>query len=151
MIAIAPVPIASEELAMPDTAARMLDTYPGSPDLDAELLARCLDACTACALTCTQCADACLAEDDVAHLTKCIRQDLDCADLCTATARIVARLTDRENSVTRAALEACAAACAACAAECEEHGRHGMEHCKVCAEQCAACERACRALLDVLA
>ena len=36
------------------------------------------------AQVCTACADACLGEDDVGELTRCIRLDLDCADLCAA-------------------------------------------------------------------
>ena len=37
------------------------------------------------------CADDCLSEDDHADLVRCIRLDLDCADVCDATGRILTR------------------------------------------------------------
>ena len=129
------------------TTAEMLRTHPRTADVDEELLARTLDAVTQCATTCTQCADACLGEDDVARQVKCIRLDLDCADVCTATARILGRRTESDAGVTRAQLEACIAACRACGDECEMHGEHGMDHCAVCAEACRRCEQACQELL----
>jgi hypothetical protein len=83
-------------------------------------------------------------------LARCIRLNNDCADLCTATARILSRQTEPDAAVIRAAIDACAAACAACARECEQHGKH-MEHCRICAEACRTCEGACRALASVKA
>src|SRR5690554_5492529 len=50
-----------------------------------------------CAQACTACADACLSEDMVAELTKCIRTNLDCADLCETTG-IVSRHTGDPTS-----------------------------------------------------
>lgn len=43
--------------------------------------------CVECAEVCTACADACSAEGDPKMLVRCIRLNLDCADLCLATAR----------------------------------------------------------------
>jgi len=129
------------------SAQQMLETYPKSINLDRDLLAACVDACFECAQACTACADACLSEDMVADLVKCIRTDLDCADLCDATGRVLSRHTGYDANLTRTTLEACARACATCAEECERHaGMH--EHCRVCAEACRRCEQACR---DVLA
>jgi hypothetical protein len=126
---------------------QMLETYPKSIHLDRALLAACIDACFDCAQACTACADACLGEDMVADLVTCIRTDLDCADLCDATGRVLSRHTGYDANLTRTTLEACAQACATCAQECERHaGMH--EHCRVCAEACRRCEKACR---DVLA
>ena len=81
------------------------------------------------------------------ELARCIRLNLDCADACAATGRIVARQTEPELALVRAALEACAAACRACAEECERHAAH-HEHCRVCAEECRRCEEACNDLLS---
>jgi hypothetical protein len=65
-----------------------------------------------CAQTCTACADACLSEDMVAELTKCIRTDLDCADICSATGAVLSRHTGYDANITKAMLEACRVACA---------------------------------------
>lgn len=127
-------------------AQAMLDTFPGTFGFDSHELADTIDALVSCATTCTQCADACLSERDVASMTRCIRLDLDCADICGATARVVARQTEYDRKVTRAMLEACIAACSACASECGQHGAH-MDHCRICAEECRRCEQACRTLL----
>ncbi len=130
-------------------AAAMLETYPKSINLDRELLARVVDAALGCSQTCTACADACLSEDMVAELTKCIRTNLDCADICATTARVLSRHTGYDANITRTQLEACIQACKSCGDECEEHaGMH--EHCRVCAEACRSCEQACRELLASL-
>lgn len=129
-----------------DTKA-MLDTHPREFDLDADRLARVVDALAECATTCTQCADACLGEDDPAAMVRCIRLDLDCADICTVASRVLARQTEYDPEITRTQLEACIAACRACGEECGSHGEH-MDHCRVCAESCRRCEQACRELLE---
>lgn len=96
------------------------------------------------------CADACLTEDSVAELRRCIRLNLDCADLCATTAAILGRQTEGDPSVVKAALGACVAACDACGTECSRHaGMH--EHCRVCAEACRRCAEACRTALGSLA
>ena len=60
----------------------MLDAYPKDlGKIDRQKLADCIHACFACGETCTACADACLSEDMVAELTKCIRTNLDCRHL----------------------------------------------------------------------
>lgn len=47
----------------------------------------------------------------MAELTKCVRTDLDCADICNATARVLSRHTGYDANVSRALLEACAVVC----------------------------------------
>jgi hypothetical protein len=79
-------------------------------------------------------------------MIRCIRLCLDCADSCGATGRIVARQTEPDLGVVRAAVEACVVACGACRVECERHAAH-HEHCRICAEVCARCEQACNDLL----
>jgi hypothetical protein len=131
--------------------SQMLSTYPGEVSLDRDLLIRCIDACSDCAGSCTQCADACLAEDIVQELTTCIRLNLDCADICVTTGRVVSRQTGYDAELTSSVLRACVEACGKCAAECEIHAAHGMEHCRVCAEECRLCEQACQELLAAIA
>lgn len=132
-------------------AEQMLDTYPRDFNVDKTLLARCIEACYQCDEACTACADDCLSEQgQVESLVKCIRLNLDCADICAATGRVVSRQTEYDANVTRAQLEACVAACKSCGDECEVHAQHGMEHCRVCAEECRACEQACDELLQAI-
>jgi hypothetical protein len=132
-------------------AAAMLDTYPADlGGVDRQKLVVCIEACFACAQTCTACADACLSEQNVAELTKCVRSNLDCADVCDTTGRVLSRHTGYDANLARAVLEACAAACKSCGDECERHAGMGMDHCRVCADECRRCEAACRELLDSL-
>jgi hypothetical protein len=128
----------------------ILRTHPRPAIADVPVLARCIDECGACEATCTICSDACLGEDDVAPLIRCIRLCLDCADACDSTARIVSRQTEPAPATQRATVETCLAACRASAEECERHAHH-HEHCRLCAEQCRRCEQACEELLAALA
>jgi hypothetical protein len=96
---------------------------------------------------CTACADACLAEQSVTDLRRCIRLNLDCADVCEATGRTLSRLTALDRADSRKLVDACADVCRRCAEECDRHAAMGMEHCWVCAEACRRCEEACRALV----
>lgn len=129
--------------------AEMMRAYPAEINLDRNLMARVVDALVECAQACTACADACLSEEMVADLRKCVRTNLDCADSCSATARILSRHTGYGADITRAHLEACVVACRSCGDECAQHaGMH--DHCRVCAEACRACESACAELLTAL-
>jgi hypothetical protein len=127
----------------------ILETHPHAPAGDRDAIARCVEACAACAADCVVCADADLAEPGVAEMIRCIRSCLDCADACAATGRIAARRTESDAAVVRAAVVACATACRVCAEECERHAAH-HEHCRICAGTCRACEQACDALLATL-
>ena len=129
---------------------QMLQTYPAEINLDRDLLARVIDTLVECSQACTACADACLSEDMVAELRKCIRTNLDCADSCATTARILSRHSGYDADLTRAHLQACIAACRACGDECEQHASM-HEHCRVCVEACRACEAACTELLNAIA
>jgi Domain of Unknown Function (DUF326) len=131
-------------------ARQLLDTYPGTVSVDAELLAATIDEISDCAQACTADADANLSEHSLTDLVKCIRLCLDCADICTATLRVVSRQTARDVGVTKAQLTACVAACRSCGDECERHAEMHA-HCRVCGESCRRCEQACRQLLDALA
>ena len=134
---------------MTTTTIPMLETYPQPINLDRTKLAATIDALIACSEACTACADACLSEERVADLTKCIRTNMDCADICATTARVLSRHTGYDANITRALLEACATACRSCGDECARHADM-HEHCRICAEACRACERACRDLLAAM-
>lgn len=129
---------------------QMLESYPRDlGHVDRRKLEACIAAAQECAQVCTACADACLSEEMVAELTKCIRTNLDCADVCETTARVLSRHTGYDAHLTRAVLEACIVACRSCADQCRQH-ESMHEHCRVCAESCATCEQACRDLLAAL-
>ncbi len=125
----------------------MLRTSPTEASFDQQALIRGIEECFDCAQTCTACADACLGEDMVKELTRCIRLNLDCADICDTTGRALSRQVGADISVLRSFVEACAEACRVCGEECDRHAEM-HEHCRVCAEACRACEQACRALLE---
>lgn len=93
-----------------------------------------------CALACNFCAASCLEEDDVKMLKACIRLDMDCAQICTLTAALLARGSEHGKHL----LKECAEICGLCATECEKHAPE-MEHCKECAAACRKCEEACKA------
>jgi hypothetical protein len=131
-----------------ETLAHMLATTPNPPQIATSRLAGSVKACLECEAACLSCADACLGEPGIDTLRRCIRLDLDCAEICSATARLLARQYRPDVRLLRAMVEACAVACAACATECEWHGL--MEHCGVCAEACRRCEAECHALLGSL-
>ncbi|RLV56657.1 four-helix bundle copper-binding protein [Aeromicrobium phragmitis] len=126
--------------------AEMINAYPNDIGLDRDLLARAVNALVACSQACTACADACLSEEMVAELRHCIRTDLDCADICATTARVLSRHTSYDADITKAQLQACIQACKTCGEECEQHSTH-HEHCRICAEACHECEQACSELL----
>ena len=130
-------------------ARRLLDTYPRTFVLDADVLAAAIDAMTDCAQACVADVDADLSEPDLADMVKCIRLCLHCADVCRASSDVTSRLAVYEPNVTKPLLEACVASCRSCGDECERHAPM-HEHCRVCAEACRRCEEACRRLLAAL-
>lgn len=130
-------------------AEQMLETHPRPGHVDRGALARCIEACFQCEQTCTACADACLSEEQVDQMRKCIRLDLDCADICAATGRVLSRQTESDAPTSRAQLQACREACRTCGEECARHAEH-HEHCRLCAEACGNCSEACDALLEAM-
>jgi hypothetical protein len=129
------------------TTLEMLQSAPQRLTVDAALVAAAIDAAVACGITCTACGSACLSEG--ADMQQCVRDDLDCADLCFATARHLARLNAGDKQMTLSILAACIEACVQCAGSCAPHAEH-HEHCRLCMQACRRCEQACQALLDAL-
>lgn len=124
-------------------AQQMIQANPTKPQLSAQALAACVQACFDCAQACTACADACLGEQDTKMLARCIRLDLDCADVCDTTGRILSRQTATDMTIQRAVVQACSQACKVCGDECEKHAQHGIQHCQTCAEACRRCQQEC--------
>jgi hypothetical protein len=90
-----------------------------------------------CALACEACATACLNEEHIELMTRCIELDRDCADICN----LGARLLIRESETTSQYLALAEEICQLCADECRKH-EHA--HCQLCAEACLSCAEACR-------
>jgi len=101
-----------------------------------------------CAQTCISCADACMSEGDIQNLLRCIRLNLDCADICNATFSILSRPSMAAPEIWVSQLQTCALACRLCAEECERHASM-HEHCRLCAEACRECEQACNDVLTL--
>ncbi|MGP3958872.1 four-helix bundle copper-binding protein [Nonomuraea sp. 3N208] len=132
-------------------AEKMLDAYPAQINLDHRQLAGVIDALEACAQACTACADACLSEpaDRLPMLSRCIRDNLDCAAICSTTAAVLSRHTGYDANLSRAQVQAAIQATKTCGDSCAEHSsRH--EHCRICAEACRETEQALNALLPQL-
>ena len=99
-----------------------------------------INAMNDCASKCNHCITACLDEQDVTMLAKCIKLNIDCAEICTLTAGFAARGSEHAMHL----MKECAEICNACAEECEKHTH--MEHCKKCAEACRACAEECSSM-----
>ena len=92
-----------------------------------------------CALTCEDCEQACLNEEDITLLSRCIELDRDCSDICFQAARLL----KRQSEIGDEYLSLVEKMCTLCAEECRKHDH---EHCQHCAEVCEACAEACRAV-----
>lgn len=105
----------------------------------------CIDACIACAIECEHCVSACLNEEDVKMLIRCIELERECASVCRSAAELMSLGGQHAASLCHV----CAEICDACAEECEKHTEHGMEHCRACAEECRRCAEECRSMAGV--
>lgn len=97
----------------------------------------CIAACNDCALACDRCAAACLSEQDVARMARCIKLDIDCAQICHLAMGYMSRGSEFAADIC----EACAEICESCAQEC---AKHTMGHCQECAKACRRCAEECR-------
>ncbi len=132
---------------MPTTADLLAD-HPERASFDHHELSRAIEACQAAATASIVCADACLAGEDAADMRRCIQLDLDCADICGATARVLSRPTPA-GEVWRRLVETCARACQESASDCEGHTAH--KHCQQCAAITREAETALGRLLAAAA
>lgn len=104
-----------------------------------EKYADCIDACNRCADACDHCSTACLAEDNIADMAQCIKNDIDCAAICRLAAGAMARDSDIAGKIC----SLCAQICEMCAEECS---KHEADHCQKCADACSECAKACRSM-----
>ena len=96
----------------------------------------CIEYCQRCAEVCEQCLAACLKEDDLNMMAKCMSLDLECISVCRAAAHLMVLDSNHANAMC----QVCADVCTACAEECE---RHDMDHCQKCAAMCRDCAAEC--------
>ncbi|MFL6675845.1 MAG: four-helix bundle copper-binding protein [Massilia sp.] len=96
-----------------------------------------IEACNDCADACDMCATACLQEQDVKAMARCIALDIDCAQLCRLGAGAMARGSEAAGIIC----QACAELCDICGDECS---KHPMQHCQDCATACRRCAAECR-------
>ncbi len=75
---------------------QMMKQHPEATKVDLDALVECIERCSAWEAACVSCADACLREAGVQQLVDCIRLNLDCADLCGVTVRLLSRHSSRE-------------------------------------------------------
>lgn len=101
----------------------------------------CIDACMECSIECIHCANACLDEKDVQNLRRCIRLNLECADMCILASKMMAAGSEFANEICNM----CAKVCQACGEECGSHSH--MDHCRKCSEVCMRCAEECRAMV----
>src|SRR5690606_39519764 len=102
---------------------QMLKTHPSPQSQPLEDYAASIHAIQDCAQTCISCADACMSEGDIQNLLRCIRLNLDCADICNATFSILSRPSMAAPEIWVSQLQTCALACRLCAEECRSEER----------------------------
>ena len=91
-----------------------------------------------CVLACENCATACLREEDVDNMIRCISLDRDCADICSQAARLL----QRKSEIGHQYLLLCEEICRMCGDECRQQQ---YDHCQQCASVCHECAEACHA------
>lgn len=104
---------------------------------------KCADACNDCQRECDSCGSHCahlLIEGKKQHFTT-LQTCQDCADACSAAARVVSR----HGPFSHMICEACAQACDKCATECEKF--KDDERMTRCAEECRKCLKVCREMI----
>ena len=125
----------------------MIEAHPSRPPQVEDLVA-CLDACFACVHACTACADACLHEEAVKDLRRCVRTNLDCADVCAALGKALSRASTPDARLMGSLAQACVDACRACEEDCRMHAA-AYAHCRICADACDVCARECQRVLRI--
>ncbi|MFF8606830.1 Rho termination factor N-terminal domain-containing protein [Streptomyces sp. NPDC015346] len=130
---------------MSSLTKKVLDAYPAEAGLPPTLLAEGVDKLYECAGVCLACADSAAGESDsekIAHSVKCMRANNDTADLCTVTARVLARQTGYDSPTTKNLVEATRSALIASADACQEFQE---------TDYFALAARACRETEEMLA
>ncbi|MFH8294687.1 four-helix bundle copper-binding protein [Streptomyces sp. NPDC018059] len=111
-------------------------------------LVRYLEDRFACAQACDDCVRACARRHGPPGPGDAPRLDTACADVCDATARLLADQVDQDEQDeqrVRVQVEWCRAICLQCAALCDP-----LPGSAACAEACRRCAKACDAFLTTL-
>ena len=124
----------------------MLEAHPQGAGVNMAIVVDALELLATCEQVCAACGDACLSEENPEHLRDCIRQNVNCSAVCSATARVLLRYHAPTTAVLHAQLHACVLACQACADACAAHAEN-HEHCAICAETCRRCQEKCNLAL----
>lgn len=90
-----------------------------------------------CAEACNHCYDACLKEENIKMMAKCIQLNRECADICAFLEHALMRATPFASDLAAV----CSKVCEACGSECQ---KHDYEHCQKCAEACFKCAQVCK-------
>ncbi len=125
---------------------QILQSHPCQSQIDMDMLLDCVNACFDTVQACSACAAACLSEENIRPLVRCIRMNQDCSDIAGVTGKMLVRLNSTDWSILRSQLLACAAACHECAAECESNRRQ-YEYCHETMEVCRYSEESIKTLL----
>lgn len=110
---------------------------------DGQVMRDCAAECAKCQEICDSCAAHCLkmlGEGKKAH-AETLQTCLDCAEICAAADRVVARSGPFSNIICRA----CADACLHCAEACERFPDD--QHMADCARECRKCASVCQQML----
>lgn len=126
---------------------QMLKTHPQQSTMSTREILDCLEACMECQEICNACADACVGEENVSTLSRCIRLNNDCADICEMAGRILSRQNSTDWDLVESVLSNVILASNLCADECEKHEGH-HEHCRICAEVCRNCAEVCHGMIE---
>lgn len=90
-----------------------------------------------CQTKCKYCFNACLEEEKIEMMRRCIKLTVECAEICELTASSLSFTGD----FTKEVLDVCVKACKECGDECR---KHNYLHCIECAKACEECADACR-------
>lgn len=94
-----------------------------------------------CQTKCKYCFNACLEEEDINRMRRCIKLDIACSEICELTASSLIYAGD----FTAEILSVCIKACEECAEECS---KHQYIHCLECAKACRMCAESCKGYME---
>ena len=126
---------------------QMIDSAGAAPEPAHAELAAVIDALRECEQASNACA---MAMVEVGGMVTEVRRDLDCADVCDATQRVLSRGPAADAHLEAALVQACILACQASSEACGRHADH-LEHCRLHSESATRCADGLRTLAGSLA
>ncbi|MEV5981442.1 ferredoxin [Streptomyces sp. NPDC052114] len=133
-------PLAGTAPGLPVAATMPVPAMPPAPgeELGHQDLVRYLEDRFACAQACDDCVRECAKRQGPAESGAGPRLNSACADVCDATARVLADQGDQDEERVRMQVEWCRAICLRCACLCDLRAASAG-----CAEACRRCAKAC--------